>query len=122
MTRRRAENWIVWLLPLLMLRLLLPVGVMPAAGPQGTGFVLCTAQFGVNAAAANHTAPIRGSSHADSLCPFAAAAAGAPTPSVRPMAARGVAVILPELSIVAGMPSASGPVRSQTSRAPPQLS
>src|ERR1700684_1089470 len=71
MTRQRAQLWMLGLLPLLVVRLLLPTGVMPARGTHGLALVLC-------GSSPLRRAPEQGHSRADTLCPFAAAAAAAP--------------------------------------------
>src|SRR5580698_8402443 len=71
MTRRRAEFWMLWLLPLLVMRLLLPTGVMPARSTHGFALVLCSVQH-------PQSAPQPGHAHAEVVCPFAAAATTAP--------------------------------------------
>jgi hypothetical protein len=114
MTRRCAEFWMLWLLPLLVMRLLLPTGVMPARSSHGVALVLCRPQPIRSAPAAGHT-------HAEALCPFASAAPPAPpatlvrsalaaTPSDHPSAAR-----------QAQCSGQSGAPRSQLVRAPPSF-
>jgi hypothetical protein len=115
MTRRRAEFWMLWLLPLLVMRLLLPTGVMPARSSHGLALVLCSVQH-------LRSAPQPGHARIEALCPFAAAASAAP-PS---------ALILPALTPVPSRQSLiactaqcngqSGTPRSQLARAPPSFS
>lgn len=114
MTRRRAEFWLLWLLPLLVMRLLLPTGVMPARGDHGFALILCSPQH-------QHAAPDSGRAHADAPCPFAAAATVAPPASVQraPYALTGRStLILPPAPRTAPAVLA----RSQRARAPPSFS
>jgi hypothetical protein len=115
MTRRRAEFWMLWLLPLLVMRLLLPTGVMPARSTHGFALVLCSVQH-------LRSAPQPGHAHAESLCPFAAAASAAP-PSAPIQPALPLA--LPGQSLIACTSQCngqSGTPRSQLARAPPSFS
>src|SRR5579863_5324515 len=115
MTRRRAEFWMLWLLPLLLMRLLLPTGVMPARSTHGFALVLCSVQH-------LQSAPQPGHAHAETLCPFAAAASVAP-PSAAMQPALPLA--LSGASQIAGSSQCSGQsgaLRSQLARAPPSFS
>lgn len=117
MTRRQAQLWTVWLLPLLVVRLLLPSGVMPAHGAHGASLVMCRAQFGaplLPASSGGHTDP----THADHSCPFfAAAALAAPTTQLSALSPLLLVVAVALLALRRINPS--GPIRSQRSRAPP---
>jgi|SRR5450631_3928563 hypothetical protein len=115
MNRHNAQLWVLWLLPLLVTRLLLPTGVMPERSAHGVALVLCSWQH-------HQSAPDQNHSHADAPCPFAAAASA--TPAATPM----VPVLAGTLSTLA--PSAdeaqcagqTGAARSQRARAPPSFS
>jgi len=138
MTHRRAKSWLIWLLPLLVLRLLLPSGVMPAYGSQGTTrLVLCSldlvqtkqsigslTSIGLRSdtVAGDHAPAHQKGPHTSSLCPFAAAATPAPgyTVSLRVLPATSVLLILSASQ--SQRATRSGPVRSQLSRAPPSFS
>lgn len=105
----------LWLLPLLVMRLLLPTGVMPARSTHGLALVLCSVQH-------PQSAPQPGHAHAEALCPFAAAASAAP-----PQAAIQPALPLAlerQLPIAGGAQCSgqSGTLRSQLARAPPSFS
>jgi hypothetical protein len=115
MSRRRAEFWMLGLLPLLVLRLLLPTGVMPARGIHGLALVLCSAQQ-------VRSAPDTGQVHADALCPFAAAATPAPPATPMQPAVAGSPSSLPPLARQALCSGPSGAPRSQLARAPPSFS
>jgi hypothetical protein len=114
MTRRRAEFWLLWLIPLLVMRLLLPTGVMPARGDHGFALILCTVQH-------PHAAPDAGRAHADAPCPFAAAATVAPPASAQ---LAPCALTVSRALILAPAPCAARSVlaRSQRARAPPSFS
>ncbi|MGH8231921.1 MAG: hypothetical protein ACRESY_08885 [Steroidobacteraceae bacterium] len=114
MTRRRAEFWLLGLLPLLVMRLLLPTGVMPARGDHGFALILCGVQH-------QHAGPDSGRAHADTPCPFAAAATVAPPASVQlsPCVPAATSTL-----ILAPAPCSAQSVlaRSQRARAPPSFS
>lgn len=115
MTRRRAEFWMFWLLPLLVMRLLLPTGVMPARSTHGFALVLCSVQH-------LRSAPQPGHAHAEALCPFAAAASAAP-PSAPIQPALALAPSRQPLVVCTAQCSGqSGTPRSQLARAPPSFS
>jgi len=124
MNRRRAQGWVFWLLPLLAARLLLPVGVMPAAGSQGPALMLCSGGFLATAladSASRRDATQRGSSDAGGSCPFAAAGLLAPPlAATLPALALATAVAAPP-ALSAQRGAQFGPLRSQLSRAPPAL-
>jgi hypothetical protein len=115
MTRQRAQLWMLGLLPLLVVRLLLPTGVMPAHGTHGFALVLCSSSH-------LHPAPDQGHERADTLCAFAAAAAAAPagTPD-QPLLLSTRAAPAP-LPRVLQCPLQGGLARSQTARGPPSFS
>lgn len=114
----------LWLLPLLLLRLLLPTGVMPADAAGHASLALCSEGLPQPAAVPDREQrqPRPGGSHADSLCPFAAAAALAPPSAPSPPAPRIAASDAPSRGSQAQRTARSGPRRSQLSRAPPSLS
>src|SRR5579863_1497387 len=115
MTRRRAELWMLWLLPLLMMRLLLPTGVMPARSSHGFALVLCSVQH-------LRSAPQPGHAHAETPCPFAAAASAAPpTAQLQPPLPLTLARQL-QIACTGQCSAQSGTVRTQLARAPPSLS
>jgi len=115
MTRRRSEVWMLWLLPLLVMRLLLPIGVMPARSTHGFALVLCSVQH-------LRSAPQPGHAHAEALCPFAAAASAAP-PSALIQPALPLALARQSLiACTAQCSGQSGAPRSQLARAPPSFS
>ncbi|HEY1724440.1 MAG TPA: hypothetical protein VGF89_03380 [Steroidobacteraceae bacterium] len=114
MTRCRAEFWLLWLLPLLVMRLLLPTGVMPARGDHGFALILCSVEH-------PHAAPDSGRAHADAPCPFAAAATLAPPASV---ALTPCVLWSGSELVLAPAPCSASSVltRSQQARAPPSFS
>jgi hypothetical protein len=115
MTRQRAQLWMLGLLPLLVMRLLLPTGVMPAHSSHGFALVLCSSSH-------QHPAPDQGHARADTLCAFAAAGAAAPAgaPDQAPLFAIRAALL--SLSGVLQCPLQGGLARSQTARGPPSFS
>jgi hypothetical protein len=125
MHRRHAEYWTIALLPLLVMRLLLPTGVMPAYGTHGVGLVLCSlAHLQQLPAKGSERLPSnqRGA-HSDPLCPFATAAAPAPivtlNSSPEPPDTR---FNLSSGSRDTQRTTIFGPHRSQLTRAPPSYS
>jgi hypothetical protein len=115
MTRQRAQLWMLGLLPLLVVRLLLPTGVMPARGSHGLALVLCGTSH-------LRPAPEQRHSHADTTCPFAAAAAAAPTGTPDQPALLDTRSALAPLAGAAQCPLHSAVARSQTARGPPSFS
>src|ERR1700681_29031 len=114
MRGRRAQLWMLWLLPLLMMRLLLPTGVMPARSTDGVALVLCGLQH-------LRSAPEQAQSHADAPCAFAAAATPAPpaTPILPALGAR----LLTRAPAGGGAECAgqTEAARSKTARVPPSF-
>ena len=105
----------LWLLPLLVMRLLLPSGVMPARSTHGLALVLCSSQH-------VRSAPDPGRVHADALCPFATAVTTAPPASLMQPAVAGTRSSLWPLTCQAQCSGQSGAPRSQLARAPPSFS
>lgn len=147
MTRRSAQLWMRSLLPLLVLRLLLPTGVMPVASAHGIALVPCGMDLGpmampgpmdmqhamdmrgsmamddAGAAAPAAPAPDQSTARKDTICPFAAAATLAPV-SAKPLTALQL-LATSTLVVVSQEPqrtAQSGPLRTQLSRAPPAFS
>lgn len=122
---RRHEYWTIALLPLLVMRLLLPSGVMPAYGTHGVGLVLCSSAHlqRLSVKDSERLAPNQRHTHSDLLCPFAAAAAPAPiitltSPPAPPDTPLNISSRPrdPQRTVI------SGPRRSQLTRAPPSYS
>jgi hypothetical protein len=114
MTRRNAQFWMLWLLPLLVTRLLLPTGVMPARSAHGVALVLCSWQH-------HRSAPDQSHSHAEAPCPFAAAAAAPTATSVLAALASTLSTLAPSTG-TAQCTGHTGAARSQRARAPPSFS
>jgi hypothetical protein len=133
MNRKRARNWTAWLLPLLLLRSLIPLGFMPMVG-AGHAFeiVLCDGYAPV--AAASDAMPMdmssgsamdmhgdtghAGAHQAHSTCLYGSSPAlGAPlaldSSSAAPPPATAVPRRSPQLTYLAA------PIRAQTARGPP---
>ena len=114
MIRRRAEFWMLWLLPLLVMRLLLPTGVMPARSTHGFALVLCSMQH-------LRSAPEQAHSHPDAPCAFAAAAT--PAPPATPILPARAATLLTRAPPAgkAQCTGQTGAARSQSARGPPSF-
>ena len=118
-SRRRIRGWIALLLPLMLLRALLPAGYMPVAAQDGLHIVMCSDGL------ADRTAPAPGPDHSPtpdgSHCLFAHAAAFAP-----PQAAAAIVTPAPVAFSTAPDPvsgsTATGPPRLHTARGPPRHS
>jgi hypothetical protein len=121
MSHRRAEKYFLFALPLIVLRLLLPAGLMPTAEISGPALELCSPEK-VGQSPGNPRAPEQGGSHNDGLCPFAAAAAMAPAHAAVIQVSPGVGLALAPCSFNAQCVAQSGPLRTQRSRAPPSNS
>ena len=121
MTRRRLQFTIHWLLPLLVLRLMLPSGIMPAYDLQGMKLVFCSGLVQQPQDDAGHSGS-PASAHADVLCPFAAAAAPAPPPVPVLTELRLSVAISPVARQLFFAVVQPGPRRIQTPRGPPALS
>jgi len=141
MTRRSAQRWLRSLLPLLALRLLLPVGVMPMAGPHGIELVPCSMgspaatpmpamdmsgmdMSGMEMPGMDPAAPAPApTSQKDTLCVFAAAAGLAPVAALPTASLFRIGTSSFEVERSEPQHHAqSGPLRIQMSRAPPTLS
>jgi hypothetical protein len=105
----------LWLLPLLVMRLLLPTGVMPARSSHGFALVLCSVQH-------LRSAPQPGHAHAEALCPFAAAASAAPPAAPIQLASPLALARQSQIACSAQCSGQSRIVRSQLARAPPSFS
>jgi len=76
--RRRFENLTAWLLPFLLLRMLLPAGIMPVAGAQGVDFSICRGVVALDRSFVDEdTVPATSDAHGDQSCPFGLVVAGA---------------------------------------------
>lgn len=120
--RATARRWFIALAALaLMVQVLIPQGYMVSADPAARGLVICTGH-GPLLSLDDHGHPAKapGKSGADSVCGFAAHAAGAPPPSLAaliPVAFEPQAVAAaPRLDLVPGRGLAAPP---PPSHAPP---
>jgi hypothetical protein len=115
-------SWL--LLALIALRGLVPVGYMVEATADGLALVVCDSGIYKDSIPTphqhHHDRQVSGHDH--SICPFAAAAIGAPTPSLP------VVLLAPDTPIdgvrakTESFVGLSGPSRAQQPRAPPVLS
>ena len=117
--RRRIRGWIALLLPLMLLRALLPAGYMPVAAQDGLHIVMCSDGL------ADRTDTAPGPDHSQapegSHCLFAHAAAFAP-----PLAQAGIPAAVSIASFTGLDPAsgsaATGPPRLHFARGPPRHS
>jgi hypothetical protein len=122
-SRRNLRLTIALLLPLMVLRALLPSGYMPVAENGQLRIVLCsdgfTAPAGVQPASGSgehHLPPNAGD------CPFAHAAVNAPAVVLVFTAALPVAQFLTPAGVPPHLPLTTGPPRQHSARAPPTYS
>jgi hypothetical protein len=143
MNRRLFQRCVLWLLPLLLLRAIVPAGFMLSAGASGLELTFCSAQSPMmaglagsvdHAAHAGHDmftggtgtsvdqhAAHHAGKHFDSPCPFGVAAAAIAS-DVQPVS---VATVVTALGIFEFAPSpaaSSGPLRADRIRGPPLFS
>lgn len=118
-SRRHTRGWIALLLPLMLLRALLPAGYMPVAVDGELRIVMCSAGLALIADTGNtgdHTQPSD-----DGSCLFAHAAAFAP-PAAAPCCAVAPPSLSFDASLITELPPATGPPRATSARAPPSFS
>ena len=120
MTRRRIRFLIALLLPLMVLRALLPAGYMPVAGNDGLRIVMCSAGLATTTTGdatdrGDHPGLAGGEG-----CVFAHAAVAAPPPVQGVPAVRVAAGTSPDTPAESFVISTL--LRSQSARAPPALS
>jgi hypothetical protein len=123
-SRRHTRLVIALLLPLMVLRAMLPAGFMPVAENGALRIVMCSEGIypaPADQSGAENTGDTRHSASDSGSCPFANAAVNATPPVVSPALSRiesdGGAV--PDLAAPAGTASV---VRVQSARGPPSLS
>jgi hypothetical protein len=120
--RRRARPLLAAILPVLVLRALIPFGFMPVAGSGGPAMALCPGAEAMGAAPFGHqhhgTGSPGGSAHA--LCAFAASAAPAvaPVAPAMPLAAACLNCAVQTNGCSIRLPSI---LRTQYARAPPSV-
>jgi hypothetical protein len=123
--RRRARTLAYWLLPLWVLRLLLPVGVMPGMAHGAPALVLCSLSLHFDAsldAGRAHSPGGHDPTTQPDQCPFGTAAHLAPVTAIEPIRF-GFATVLVTVDAETGRALALiGPPRTQLSRAPPTFS
>jgi hypothetical protein len=127
LTRHRARTLAHWLLLPLVLRLLLPLGVMPGVAHGVPALVLCSlhrdapdqpAPGGTDAGAQDRHAPAAQADH----CPFGAAAHLAPVTAPAAVQCAFAAVLITVTAETGRALAPLGPPRVQLSRAPPAFS
>lgn len=116
-TRRRKDLLLALLLPLMVLRALLPAGYMPVAEGGELRIVMCSDGLQTDAGDTdNQPAP-----HGGDDCPFAHAAVHAP-PVATIVVADAPHAHQPVSSLNVELPLTTGPPRQHGARAPPALS
>lgn len=133
MNRRRVHRWVMWLLPLLLLRAFVPVGFMVSADASGLQLVICsvTTQRAPSSTehAAHHHHHADDGANADSakassddrsaLCPFAVAASACAHEIAFGAASAEPVDHAPRIEPL--LVGASGPIRADRIRGPPVL-
>jgi|SRR6478609_3719226 len=118
-SRRRIRGWIALLLPLMLLRALLPAGYMPVAAQDGLRIVMCSDGL------ADRSGPAPGPDHSPTPdgghCLFAHAAAFAPPQAEAGILAPGAMAFFTALDPVSAS-TATGPPRLHSARGPPRHS
>jgi hypothetical protein len=119
-SRRRIRHVIALLLPLMVLRALLPAGFMPVAEHGELRMVMCSA--GLALPGTDHSGKGTQDHTGSDSCPFAHAAASAP-PTQHVVAITEPLREVRFLSLaIDTLPPATGPPRTAAARAPPALS
>jgi hypothetical protein len=145
MNRRLFQRCLLWLLPLLLVRAIVPAGFMVAADTNGLALTFCSAQAPLLAAAsmpsvegghamqhAGHQMPAdaggvdphaahHAGKHFDSPCPFGVAAT-AMTSDLPVVSLATVVAAVGVFDFVSAPAVTSGPQRADRIRGPPQLS
>jgi hypothetical protein len=133
MNRRHVHRWVMWLLPLLLLRAFVPVGFMVSADASGLQLVICpvTTQFAPAATehaahhhhhaddGANAASAATSSDERSALCPFAVA--GSACTHEIAFAATSSQPVAHEQRTEPLVLGASGPIRADRIRGPPIL-
>jgi hypothetical protein len=122
MTQQRARTLAHWLLPLLVLRLLLPLGVMPGVAHGAAALVLCSLHLDAPAAAQPGTHDPGHPEAQTDHCPFGAAAHLAPFTALAPLRFAFAEVRITVDAETGRALALLGPPRAQLSRAPPAFS
>lgn len=143
MNRRLFQRCVLWLLPLLLLRAVVPAGFMLSAAASGLELTFCSAQSPMiaglagsedHAAHAGHDmhagepgtsvdqhAAHHAGKHFDSPCPFGVAAV-AIAPDVQPGSVAAVVTTLGIFEFTSLPAASSGPIRADRIRGPPLFS
>ena len=125
MNARRTHRWILWLLPLLLLRSFVPVGFMLSWSEHGLQVVLCSGSgpIPLPSAESGHAQHGDGThdhsaAHDSSVCPFAVANVAGALPASAAAAAR----VISSAEYIAGLAareSPAHPFRIDRIRGPP---
>ena len=121
MSKHRAHSFIFWLLPILVLRALMPVGTMLDVSHGNTAIVMCSGTLStISADVANSASHDRAAQHGEqhSVCPFVLALGTAP--ATEPVVHIDTGINLSTLDHpIATRFSAFGPSRIYVNRGPP---
>lgn len=146
MNRRLFQRCVLWLLPLLLLRAVVPAGFMLSAAASGLELTFCSAQSpmiaglagsvdhaehasehaghdmhaGIGTSVNPHAAHHAGK-HFDSPCPFGVAAA-AIAPDVQPVSVAADVTTVGIFEFTSSPAASSGPLRADRIRGPPLFS
>ena len=119
------KHLLLWLLPLLAMRALVPAGFMIDTSHGAMSVIVCPGhqhQTDENQAGHSSNQGKSGSHDTVTLCPFAAAATAGPMADLPTMAV-GSALVVDQVSDdVSALDLPFGPARAQQSRAPPLFS
>jgi len=127
MTTNRAQAFVFWLLPILVLRALMPVGLMLDTSRNGVAIVMCSGDTyqGVTHTSNDNfgTSRPQTSQHDDqhSVCPFSVALAAAPTVQSTFIVDSTFASATPDARVTSPQ-STYGPSRINLTRGPPWFS
>jgi hypothetical protein len=115
LTRHRKDLLLALLLPLIVLRALLPAGFMPVIEDGELRIVMCSDGLQIDTGATDDTGP----SHGGDNCPFAHAAVNAPPVTTAVIAAGSLHLLLLYSFNSSELPLTTGPPRQHGARAPP---
>jgi hypothetical protein len=119
-SRRRIRGWIALLLPLMVLRALLPAGYMPVAADGELRIVMCSAGLDTLGHHDRGHGQDDGTQAQQASCPFAHAATLAPPNAVRHQAIASPVGI--DIAAAAQRTLPTSPYRFAAARGPPRYS
>ncbi len=123
MTKRRAHFHSLWLLPILVLRGLMPAGTMLDVSNGSPSVVMCSGGFFTVSTGSHHNdSTTQHNAEHYSVCPFAMALGAATPVNIVSLVNFATFIVTDNVVTVASHNSLSGPIRTHLSRAPPALS